>query len=104
VETSTEGFTVKATIRHFRFVSGRQMSIGAIDQARGLREAPRFQEPLGGLEGRDFVSQRLDEVSRRPFRTAAKFLDKAPAGEHRSIPGGNSQQHSDMAFSSQRKH
>jgi hypothetical protein len=35
------------------------------DQARGLREAPRFQEPFGGLEGQNFVSQRLDEVSRR---------------------------------------
>jgi hypothetical protein len=31
----------------------RQLQIG--DQAGGLSEAPRFQEPLGGLKDHDFV-------------------------------------------------
>jgi hypothetical protein len=35
------------------------------NQARSLRKAPGFQKPLGGLEGRDRVPQRFDEVAER---------------------------------------
>ena len=45
--------------------AGQSGHLYIANQARGLRKASGFQEPLGGLEGRDRVPQRLKQVPER---------------------------------------